>query len=130
MVFLQLPQSRYSLYVLLFFQITPAALPAKSGTPCWQPLLTGIHAHPVHIQPYLPRVIVSSHCSSLGLSDNSCSTCHTLHSASERILHPVIHSASICFFVKLLLLFQLTHVLQKLTSGLRILLTLYKALPR
>ena len=32
--------------------------------------------------------------------------------------------------VKLLLLFQLTHVLQKLTSGLRILLTLYKDLPR
>ena len=45
-------------------------------------------------------VIVSSHCSSLGLSDNSCSTCHTLHSSSERILHPVIHSASICFFCK------------------------------
>ena len=28
------------------------------------------------------------------------SPCHTLHSASERILHPVIHSASICFFCK------------------------------
>ena len=100
MVFLQLPQSRYYLYVLLFFQITPAALPAKSRTPCWQPLLTGIHVSPSTHTTVSSWVIVSSHCSSLGLSDNSCSTCHTLHSSSERILHPVIHSASICFFCK------------------------------